>query len=265
MMNHPKVSIITVVYNDVRNIEKTIKSTLSQTYGNKEYIVVDGGSTDGTLDIIKKYDGQIIWKSERDKGIYDAMNKGVDMATGDWIIFRNSGDLFFGEDAIDRVFSNYADNGEAFIAGNIRYSKGDCFKDVRPSILANNYYDAMPFLHPSTFIRSSIQRKYSFDLQYRNSADFDFFVRALKDGANYIYIDSILAVFDASEGASTSNYILSLKENVALLIKSNVPCESIERMKKTLKKEILKKRLSCIPFLSTLIEKYSMMRGNWNK
>lgn len=91
----PKVSIITVVYNGEKELENTILSVIRQTYDNLEYIIVDGGSTDNTINIIKKYANKIsYWISEPDKGIYDAMNKGIDVANGEWLLFRNCGDYF---------------------------------------------------------------------------------------------------------------------------------------------------------------------------
>ncbi|MBR4713397.1 MAG: glycosyltransferase [Paludibacteraceae bacterium] len=264
-MNGVKVSVITVVYNDVANIERTITDTLSQTYDNLEYIVVDGGSTDGTLEIIKKYADRIIWKSESDKGIYDAMMKGVRMASGEWILFRNSGDLFFDGAVIERVFSEYEDRGEAFIAGNIRYLKGDSYKDLHPNILTCDYYDAMPFHHPSTFVRRSVQLKFPFDLKYKNSADYKFFIQSLNAGMTYRCINTIVAVFDANYGASTSNYILSLKENIDILLSLGAPDKSVKSRRNVLRKESLKKKISRIPFLSYLIDKYTMGRGKWQK
>src|SRR5437879_6907645 len=91
-MFQPKLSVITVVYNDVKGIERTMLSVLNQTYPNVEYIIIDGFSTDGTLDVIKKYQGRIKLISEKDEGIYDAMNKGLAIATGDYVLFMNSGD-----------------------------------------------------------------------------------------------------------------------------------------------------------------------------
>ena len=110
-----KVTVITVVYNNVSKIEKTIQNVLKQTYSELEYVVVDGASTDGTTDIIKKYNENIKWISEPDKGIYDAMMKGVRMATGEWVLFRNCGDFFFKPTSIEDVFSKYEDKGEDFL------------------------------------------------------------------------------------------------------------------------------------------------------
>ena len=104
-MEIPLISIITVVRNDVVHIEQTMLSVLGQTYGNVEYIVIDGGSTDGTVDIIKKYaDKLAYWVSEPDGGIYPAMNKGLQHATGEWVNFMNSGDSFADENVLEEVF-----------------------------------------------------------------------------------------------------------------------------------------------------------------
>ena len=102
-----KISIITVVYNDVEHIEETIKSVISQDYQNIEYLVIDGNSTDGTLEICKKYSESISRiVSESDTGIYNAMNKGVKLASGEWLFFLNSGDVFYDEKVISNIFKN---------------------------------------------------------------------------------------------------------------------------------------------------------------
>ena len=101
-----KISVITVVFNDVANIRATMESFFSQTWEDKEYIVIDGGSTDGTVDIIKEYaDKLAYWCSEKDNGIYDAMNKGIVHATGDWINILNSGDYYASNDALNKVIT----------------------------------------------------------------------------------------------------------------------------------------------------------------
>lgn len=265
MKDNPKISIITVVYNDVHNIEKTIKNTLSQTYNNMEYIVVDGGSSDGTLDIIKKYDNQIVWKSEPDRGIYDAMTKGANMASGEWILFRNSGDLFFDDTVIDRIFSIYEDKGESFVAGNIRYVKSSFYKDMKPHILVKHFFDSMPFHHPATFIRRETQLKYPFNLQYRNSADYDFFIKALLDGATYVCRDEMVAIFDANYGASTDKYDLSLTENIKILNSYNASECYVSAKKEMLNKELRNKKMISFKLLKTIHYCWSLWRGGWKR
>src|SRR4051812_15217048 len=106
----PKLSVITIVYNNVRDMERTMLSVINQTYLHIEYIVVDGLSTDGTLDVINKYEGKISKLiSEKDEGIYDAMNKGLAAATGDYVIFMNSGDEFYDADTVAKVFETAPD------------------------------------------------------------------------------------------------------------------------------------------------------------
>src|ERR1700761_5977921 len=110
----PTLSVITIVYNNVRDIERTMLSVLDQSYQNIEYIIVDGASTDGTLDIIKKYGNRIARLiSEKDEGIYDAMNKGLAAATGDYVLFMNSGDEFHSADTVSVVFA-IADDADIY-------------------------------------------------------------------------------------------------------------------------------------------------------
>ncbi|HME44403.1 MAG TPA: glycosyltransferase family 2 protein [Syntrophorhabdales bacterium] len=122
-MAHPSISIITVVLNGENCLEQTIKSVLGQNYPAKEYVVIDGGSTDGTLNIINKYASQLTqWVSEPDRGIYDAMNKGVDLASGDWLIFMNAGDEFFDEETLMKTARYLTDDvdlvyGDAWFYG----------------------------------------------------------------------------------------------------------------------------------------------------
>lgn len=126
MNTPPLITIITVAYNAVKDIENTILSVLNQTYPNIEYIIIDGGSTDGTLDIIKKYEDKIsYWVSEADKGIYDAMNKGALKATGEWLNFMNAGDTFYDQQVLEKVFkdNDWSDADVIYGDINIEYPK----------------------------------------------------------------------------------------------------------------------------------------------
>jgi glycosyltransferase involved in cell wall biosynthesis len=121
MQNNPKISIITVVYNGVEFLEETIKSIINQTYKNIEYIIIDGGSTDGTIDIIKKYEDKIdYWISEKDNGISDAFNKGVKVSKGDYINFQGDGDGFIANNSLEKIFTNINANEDMFISAKIQ-------------------------------------------------------------------------------------------------------------------------------------------------
>jgi glycosyltransferase involved in cell wall biosynthesis len=112
----PLITVATVSYNSVSTIEKTILSVINQTYSNIEYILIDGGSDDGTIDIIKKYQKKIAyWISERDTGVYDAMNKAIKVASGEWINFMNSGDCFCDKNTLARVFAKFIPDGTGFL------------------------------------------------------------------------------------------------------------------------------------------------------
>ena len=227
MNKFPKISIITVVYNNVQSIEKTIKNVLKQTYSNKEYIIIDGGSKDGTLDIIEKYRDLVIYVSEPDKGIYDAMNKGLMKSSGEWVIFRNCGDYFFDEYSIEKVFMDYRDCGEDFIACGIRYFNDYGYRDKLPNILNVDYLKGMPFDHPSTFIRRKTHLNNMYDCDLRNSSDYKFFAMELKRGAKYVVNPLIISLFDNRDGVSSANYKLSIKENIIILKELQAPKRDI--------------------------------------
>lgn len=119
MSENPLITIITVSYNIVSRIEETILSVIHQDYSNVEYIVIDGGSTDGTVDVIKKYGNKIAhWLSEKDNGIYDAINKGIDLANGEWIGIMNCGDVYASNDVLSRLFANRDNAGVDVIFGD---------------------------------------------------------------------------------------------------------------------------------------------------
>ena len=171
----PLISIITVVFNGERYLEDTILSVINQTYDNVEYIVIDGGSTDSTLDVIKKYeDGIDYWVSEKDTGIYDAMNKGIDLVTGDWVNFVNSSDTLNrnGYAAISDYLVKCSHKCDAIAFGySIGNIKGRLLKSgFRPSL---NKKWKMPSSHNAIVYKSNALREYKFDLSFKYAADFD--------------------------------------------------------------------------------------------
>lgn len=265
-MENPKVSVITVVFNDVLHIESTIKNVLKQTYDNLEYIVIDGASTDGTVDIIKQYGDRIRYLSEKDKGIYDAMQKGTRIATGDWIIFRNCGDYFYSPTSINDVISRCSSIDKVdLILANARLFKKYGYKDIKPNILNKSYYDGMPVIHPSTFIRRSLQLKHPFHLEYRNSADYCFFIEAFSRGVKYCYVDVLASLFDNESGASTSNYKRSLQENIQIMERCQAPSIYVKRWKQRYRKYQVKSFFrKIIPFYS-LYHSYHLKQDGWTK
>lgn len=208
-MNKVKISIITVAYNAAKLIEKTIKSVINQTYNNIEYIIIDGGSTDGTIDIIKKYDRYLAyWISEPDKGIYDAMNKAIKKANGDWINFMNCGDTFVDENVISEIFQTPIEN-------NINVVYGDTLLRHQNRLFVRKtkaMHGEFPNLcHQSTFSRTSTMKKNLFNLKYKIAADIDFFYK-IYDNKSFQYRPLLIAEYDISDGLSANNPFLLRKE-----------------------------------------------------
>ena len=151
MSKHPKISIVTVCYNAEKDIEKTIHSVINQTYDNIEYIVIDGGSNDGTLSMINKYASKIDKIiSEPDKGIYDAMNKGITLAKGDWINFMNAGDSYVDADVLKLVSDNINNNCDIIYGvKNIEEEFAYYYVKAKPIEMLNT---EMPFCHQTVFL-----------------------------------------------------------------------------------------------------------------
>lgn len=205
MSTYPLITIVTVCYNAETSIEKTVKSVINQTYPNIEYIIIDGCSTDKTIEIIKKYERKIsYWKSEPDKGIYDAMNKGIKLATGEWVNFMNSGDTFYSNTIIEDVFS------KANLSSDIIYGDTINLYNIGQHICKGRIatkQDYMPFSHQASFSRNSLLKKYGFDLHYKICADRKFFYDVYKDGYKFEYINKIIAYYEAESGISAQNII----------------------------------------------------------
>lgn len=219
-MNLPKITIITISFNAVKTIEQTILSVINQTYSNIEYIIIDGCSTDGTIDIIKKYSNQITtWISEPDKGIYDAMNKGINVASGEWINFMNSGDSFYNNNVIKEFIDKISPNTEiAYGDTMILHTLGNYIKKPKP---LNQILKKMIFGHQATFIKAQLHKKYIFDTNFRSSADYNFFYKMYNQKHLFQYIPIVVTNYDATSGMSTDNYHIVKREDAIIQGKTN--------------------------------------------
>ena len=188
----PLITVITIVLNGVSYLESTIQSVVSQDYGNIEYIIIDGGSTDGTLDIIKRYDENIdYWISEIDRGLSDALNKGALLATGESLLYMNCGDLFYNSTIITDSLSiaNYPEN--TIIYGNAL--AGNLVVNTDHNAILNSQLLLNPICHQAAIIPTLLQRKYLYDLRYRYSMDLDLWHRLiLFENADFKKIDIIV-------------------------------------------------------------------------
>lgn len=211
-----KITIITVSYNAVATIEQTISSVVHQDYPHIEYIIVDGGSMDGTVDIIKKYESYgIRWISEQDQGIYDAMNKGVQMASGDYIEIIGADDALTEHDVISRMVEQITPDID-ILSGQVwcidekskkQYPYTNCYARDR-----KKYYGGM-IPHGAMFVRRNLLQQNLFDTSYRIAADYKFFLKCYYDDSLCIrYSDTMVAFFSVS-GTSSDERAAQKEDN----------------------------------------------------
>lgn len=270
MKNHyfPKVTIVTTVYNGETYIEKTIQSVIGQDYQNIEYIIIDGGSMDKTVDIIRRYSGKIaFWKSEPDKGIYDGMNKGIAQATGEWILFRNCGDFFASVDSISKVFdgTNYSDvdiiYGKLISWDSLGYRLID--KRIDDNI---NFIGYMPIPHPSTFVKTVIHKKRPFDIKYKLAADHDFFWKCVQEGLKFKYVPVYVSLFESENGVSKKHPQITMMEHYYIHGGSEHDFISLVNIKlKALKSQLSIKIKNLIPFCKSTKKIRVQYRFLWNE
>lgn len=212
-----KVSIITVCFNAEKTLESTMRSILEQDYKDFEYIIIDGGSTDGTIDIINRYKDRLAyWISEPDNGIYDAMNKGLRHVTGSWVNFMNAGDSFICKDVLSNIFALTIPANMNVIYGATlsKYQWGNYI--ISPDTI-DSLKCSMPFCHQSSFVRAEILTEFQFDISLKISADFKLFNLIYGKYPNSFHrYDGIIAIFDAQEGVSSVNRYALLNENSAI-------------------------------------------------
>lgn len=202
-----KVSIITVVYNGVKTVEQAMRSVLDQTYRNIEYIIIDGQSTDGTLDIIDKYKDKISYYiSEPDHGIYDAMNKGIAVASGDVVGILNADD-WYDVNAIDCVMNCFAENNTDIVYGEVkRVETDETISVTKKAGSLDDLWYFMSIWHPAVFVKKDIyQRLGGFSTQYEIAGDYEFILRCYCNRMKFTYLDRILTYF-RSAGISNTKY-----------------------------------------------------------
>jgi glycosyltransferase involved in cell wall biosynthesis len=203
----PLVSIVTVVFNGATTLERTLQSVLAQSYPHIEYIIVDGGSTDGTLDLLRRHEDRLdLWVSERDKGIYDAMNKGIALSTGDWVALINADD-WYEVGTIARVMEVVKDRPDINIVHGdiwIHYPNGHRkIKRAKLNGFLLKYWE-MVLNHPTFFVRRGYYAGRPFDAMLKVSGDHKWTLRAwLEDRRQFLYLPEVLANFTAG-GASMS-------------------------------------------------------------
>ena len=200
-----KISIITVSFNAVTTIEKTILSVINQTYDNIEYIIIDGGSTDGTIDIIRKYSDNIAyWISEPDKGIYDAMNKGAAIASGKYIQYLNSSDRINNDNTIENIVKEILTKKSDIYYGDIIIEKKFGIYHFKPDSLEKFKY-SFPIYHPSTWIKREIMLQEKFETSYKIAADFNLFRGLFYKNRSFTYLPIIFTKFEGYDGISSTS------------------------------------------------------------
>ena len=224
------ISIITITYNSAKSLQRALDSVQSQHYKDIEHIIVDGASTDGTKDLIAAYAKQhpnVRWVSEKDDGIYNALNKGIRMATGDVIGFLHSDDVLYSSDSIGQIAAAFEDQNVDVVYGDLQYCNGGKVvrrwksNDFNPSALK---YGWMP-PHPTVYVRRKVYEQVGeYDEWFRISADFDMMIRIFKAGYRSKYIPEVLVSMETG-GASNKNTKARLsktQEDYIVLKKNNV-------------------------------------------
>lgn len=240
----PKFTVVTVTYNAEQTLERTLQSVASQAYRNIEHLIVDGLSSDGTLSLVQEYaednsvcehPHEIRFIREPDNGLYDAMNKAIDNARGDYLVFLNAGDKFHSADTIGVLVmdlaSNCADMSCIDACPAVLYGETDLVDDggnflrhrrlQAPSQLNwRSFLNGMLVCHQSFYVRTDLARKHHYDLRYRFSADFDWAVRIMKDAQEHglaFYNTGMILTDYLSEGMTTKNQRKSLFERLCIM------------------------------------------------
>ena len=247
-----KISIITITYNSAKTLPRALESVRSQTYGDIEHIIVDGASTDGTVDLIKAYAHNkpqtVRWISEPDGGIYDALNKGIRMATGDVVGFLHSDDVLYSPDSIGQIAAAFESFGADVVYGDLEYRKGEkVVRRWRSNAFRRSdlRYGWMP-PHPTLYVRREVYSQVGpYDDWFRISADYDMVLRIFTAGYKTHYIPQVLVAMETG-GASNKDAKarLSKTQEDYFVLKKNhvgaglltVACKQLRKIRQFLRK-----------------------------
>jgi glycosyltransferase involved in cell wall biosynthesis len=200
-MTEPRFSIITINYNDKLGLQKTIESVINQTYTGIEFIVVDGDSSDGSKEVIEEYSTNVTqWVSEKDNGIYHAMNKGIKMATGDYLLFLNSGDILIDNEVVKTVSNEMKDNKDLYY-GDIHFKRKDkTTKETFPQKLTFDFFYYNNLSHQATFIKRTLfDDLFLYNESYKIAADWEFFIFAIcKANVSYRHLPIYITLYDGT-------------------------------------------------------------------
>lgn len=216
-MTAPKITIITVNFNMAAGLARTIASIEAQRYANLEFIVIDGGSIDGSVELVRRHEDRIAgWLSEPDRGIYDAMNKGVRQATGEWLIFMNAGDTFHDYTVVSDIFSGPQDDADIIYGDMVRSYERENVQRLVPALPLSALPLRMPCSHQSLFTRRPLLQEMPFSNELSIAADHDFLLRAKLAGARFRKIDRTIGIFGTG-GKSDINRLEALRQLYRIL------------------------------------------------
>lgn len=269
----PILSIITINYNNKQGLEKTILSVISQTAKDIEFIVIDGGSTDGSADVIKANSVNITYAiSEKDAGIYDAQNKGIKKSTGDYLLFLNSGDTLFSYSVVNDFYQFISDKKPGIVYGNSNLVFSGKAHEILcpPPKLSINYFFKNTINHQACFISRDLFFKNGlYDIKYKICADFDLFFKVfVNDPDAYIYFNCTICNYE-DDGLSSNkeNYERVVSEKFEVL-KSHLSKKDYDKYYREYRKSIPLKyrifeRIYKVPVLNWMFKKvYQTIKGN---
>lgn len=210
-----KFSIITINYNNSQGLKQTIESVVSQSFSDYEYIVIDGGSKDGSKDVIEDFADRIAyWVSEPDSGIYNAMNKGVSKASGEYCLFLNSGDVLHSNNVLEQIAAVGLDTD--LLIGKVRYLNTGQLSSL-PDVLTMKHFYSRSLPHPSTFMKRTIFESLHYDESFRIVSDWKLFIEVvIMRNASYAFSDVVVTDFDTTGISATNKRLVDAERRKVL-------------------------------------------------